>query len=298
MLSQRALEAFREVMRFGTMSGAAEELRVSQPAVSRLIRELETRLDLRLFSRHGGRINATPEAHELWTEVERNLIGMKQIERAAEQIKGGQRATLTIAAAPAFALTVLPDAVAELQTQYPELNAKFLSMTTLPVFRQVALRQCQIGFGMLSHHKFDTDTIHSGALPYRFICQTSHPLADKNYITVQDLAGEDFIGFDDSTMTGRNQDRLFSKMSRPPVVRFRSYLSHIVSALVLRGLGVGVVDPFTAITHEKMGGVSQPFQSTDRFEYVVIKAIGDKLTVESEILVQLFVKLTNQYHTE
>lgn len=65
------------------MSGTAEELRVSQPAVSRLIPELETRLGLRLFTRHGGRINATAEAHELWTEVERNLIGMKQIERAA-----------------------------------------------------------------------------------------------------------------------------------------------------------------------------------------------------------------------
>ena len=298
MLSQRALEAFREVMRYGTMSGAAEELRVSQPAVSRLIRELETRLGLRLFSRHGGRIIATPEAHELWTEVERNLIGMKQIERAAEQIKGGQRATLTIAAAPAFALTVLPDAVAKLQTQYPELNAKFLSMTTLPVFRQVALRQCQIGFGMLSHHKFETDTVHSGAVPYRFICQADHPLADKSHVTVEDLAGEDFIGFDDSTMTGRNQDRLFTKMSRPPVVRFRSYLSHIVSALVLRGLGVGAVDPFTAETHVKMGGISRPLLSAERFEYVVIKGLGDKLTAEAEILVQLFIELTDRYQIE
>lgn len=298
MLSQRALEAFREVMRYGTMSGAAEELRVSQPAVSRLIRELETRLGLRLFLRHGGRIIATPEAHELWTEVERNLIGMKQIERAAEQIKSGQRATLTIAAAPAFALTVLPDAVAELQTRYPELKAKFLSMTTLPVFRQVALRQCQIGFGMLSHHKFETDTVHSGSMPYRFISQANHPLADKSVVTVQDLSGQDFIGFDDSTMTGRNQDRLFSKMSRPPVVRWRNYLSHIVSALVLRGLGVGVVDPFTAETHEKMGGISRPFLSPDRFEYVVIKATGDKLNAESENLVNLFIELADRYHTE
>ena len=49
MLSQRSLEAFREVMRTGSVSGAAEELLVSQPAVSRLIRELEERLDLRLL---------------------------------------------------------------------------------------------------------------------------------------------------------------------------------------------------------------------------------------------------------
>lgn len=298
MISQRALEAFREVMRCGTVSGAAEEMRVSQPAISRLIRDLEDRLELRLFTRHGGRIAATPEAHEFWMEVERNLVGLKQIELAAEQIRRGQRATLSVAAAPVFALTVLPEAVAILHKKQPLLTTNFMSMTTLPVVRQVALGQCQIGFNMRTHHKFETDLVCGGELPYRLIATKDHPLADNDAVTVQDIAGQDFIGFEDSTQSGRNLDRLFAGMDNPPLVKFRSYLSHIVSVMCLRGLGIALVDPFTAETHELMGGVSRPFLSTDRFEYSVIKGVGARLSSECESLVEIFQTLANRHRDD
>mgnify|MGYP000103126339 CR=1 FL=1 len=295
MLSQRSLEAFREVMRCGTVSGAAEELRVSQPAISRQISELENKVGLRLFIRHGGRITATPEAHEFWTEVERNLVGLKQIERAAEQIKRGERATMTIAAAPVFALTVLPEAIAELHAHRSRLTNSFVSMTTLPPVPQVAAGQCQIGFGLRTHHKFETDVVCAGTLPYRFISKPDHPLAENASVSTEDLAGQDVVGFEDSTQTGRNLDRLFAGIPTPPKVRFRSYLSHIVSVMVLRGLGVGVVDPFTAETHERMGGVSRPFLSSECFGYCIIKATGARLSSECEALVQTFETLTDRH---
>ncbi|MDU9005588.1 LysR family transcriptional regulator [Sedimentitalea todarodis] len=298
MLSQRALEAFREVMRCGTISGAAEEMRVSQPAISRQIRDLEDRLGLCLFTRHGGRVTATPEAHEFWTEVERNLVGLKQIERAAEQIKRGQRSTITVAAAPVFALTALPEAVAVLHRQQPRMTTSSLSMTTLPVVRQVALGQCQVGFGMRTHHKFETDLVCAGALPYRFIAPSDHPLAEKPSIRVADLEGQDLVGFEDSTQTGRNLDRLFAGMANPPLVRFRSYLSHIVSVMVLRGLGIALVDPFTAETHEQMGGISRPFLSGERFEYSIIKAIGAQLSSECNELIETFESLADRHRID
>jgi DNA-binding transcriptional LysR family regulator len=298
MLSSRALEAFREVMRTGTVSGAAEELLISQPAVSRLIRELEERTGLRLFTRHGGRVAATPEAHEFWLEVERSFTGLKQIERAVEQIKRGQRATLTIAAAPAFAQAVLPEAVARLHAERPEFRAEFLSMTTLPVVRQVALRQCRLGFSILSQHKFEIDVVRTDALPYRFIAPAGHSLGEKDIISLQDLSGVDFVGFVDSTMTGRNFDRRFAKMRHPPVVKMRSYLSIVISALVQRGLGVGIIDPFTAEEHVRMGGISRPLQADERFEYTVIKPLGEKLSSECEALVEIFEALADRHRAE
>lgn len=295
MLSQRSLEAFREVMRTGTVSGAAEELLISQPAVSRLIRELEERTNLRLFTRHGGRVTATPEAHEFWTEVERSFTGLKHIERAAEQIKHGQRATVTIAAAPAFAQAALPQVVAQLHAERPEFRAEFLSMTTLPVVRQVALRQCQIGFGIPTQHKFEIDVVRTGALPYRFIAPAGHPLGEKDIVFIDDLAGLDFVGFVDSTMTGRMFDRRFAKMRRPPVVKMRSYLSIVISALVQRELGVGIIDPFTAEEHVRMGGISRPLQAEEQFEYSVIKPLGEKLSSECQALVDLFEALADSH---
>jgi DNA-binding transcriptional LysR family regulator len=282
-------------MRTGTISGAAEELLISQPAVSRLIRELEERTGLRLFTRHGGRVVATPEAHEFWTEVERSFAGLKQIERAVEQIKLGQRATVTIAAAPAFAHAALPEVVARLHAQRPEFRAEFLSMTTLPVVRQVALRQCQIGFGILTQHKFEIDVVRTGALPYRFIAPAGHPLGEKEIVAIDDLSGLDFVGFVDSTMTGRAFDRRFARMRKPPVVKMRSYLSVVISALVLRGLGVGIIDPITAEDHVRMGGISRTLKAEERFEYSVIKPLGGKLSPECEALVEIFEALAEMH---
>jgi len=293
MLSQRSLEAFRGVMRTGTVSGAAEELMISQPAASRLIRELEAYTGLRLFTRHGGRVMATHEAHELWIEVERSFTGLGQIERAVQQIKSGQRATITIAAAPALAQTALPEAVARLQALRPAFRAGFLSMTTLPVVRQVALRQCQIGFGVLTQHKLEIDVVKTGSLAYRFIAAAGHPLGEKDKVCVEDLAGLEFVGFVDSTMTGRLFDQRFARMRKPPVVKLRSFLSNVISALVLRGLGVGIIDPFTAEIHVRLGGISRPLVAEERFEYSVIKPLGEKLSAECDGLVTAFEELAD-----
>lgn len=295
MLSQRSLEAFRAVMRTGTVSGAAEELLISQPAASRLIRELEEKTGLRLFTRHGGRVAATHEAHEFWIEVERSFTGLSHIERAAQQIKSGQRATITIAAAPALAYSALPEAVARLQARRPGFGAEFLSMTTLPVVRQVALRQCQIGFGVLTQHKLEIDVVNTGSLAYRFIAEAGHPLGEKDEVCAEDLSGLDFVGFVDSTMTGRLFDQRFARMRKPPVVKLRSYLSNVISALVIRGLGVGIVDPFTAEVHVRLGGISRPWLGEERFDYSVIKPLGEKLSAECEGLVTVFEELADQH---
>lgn len=282
-------------MRTGTVSAAADELLISQPAVSRLIRDLETRLDLQLFTRHGSRVAATNEAHELWTEVERSFVGLTQIERAAEQIKHGYRATLTIASAPAFAQSVLPSVISDLLEHRPNFRAEFLSMTTLPVVRQVALRQCQIGFGIPTQHKYEIDVVKTGSVPFRFIAAPGHPLGEFDQIEPEQLAGLDFVGFVDSTATGRAFDRLFAKMKHPPVLKMKSYLSHIVSALVLRDIGVGIVDAFTAEDHARMGGIVRPMHVGERFEYSVIKPHGEKLSAECEALVDHFEKYAGRY---
>ncbi len=69
MLNPRQLEAFRAVMLSGGVTPAAELIGVSQPAVSRLIHDLQRALGLRLFERHGARLLPTGEAHSLYREV-------------------------------------------------------------------------------------------------------------------------------------------------------------------------------------------------------------------------------------
>ena len=70
-MNARQIEVFRTIMRLGTLTGAAQALNVSQPALSQLLLHAEDRLGYKLFRRLRGRLVPTPEALQLYPEAER-----------------------------------------------------------------------------------------------------------------------------------------------------------------------------------------------------------------------------------
>jgi DNA-binding transcriptional LysR family regulator len=91
-INARQVEAFRAVMVTGSMTSAAELLGVSQPAVSRLIRDFELAVTFRLFARRGNQIAPTPEAVSLLSEVERAFVGLARIAEHATAIRSQRSA--------------------------------------------------------------------------------------------------------------------------------------------------------------------------------------------------------------
>ena len=73
------IETFRALMRSSSTPKAATLLGVTQPAVSQSLKRLEPQAALPLFSRSGGRLLPTPEAHALLLEIDRVFIGMDAI---------------------------------------------------------------------------------------------------------------------------------------------------------------------------------------------------------------------------
>ncbi|OXH86866.1 LysR family transcriptional regulator, partial [Burkholderia multivorans] len=92
----RQIEAFRAVMQRHTVTRAARDLHISQPAVSRLIADLEARVGFVLFERQQGRFTPTAQARVLYEEVERAFIGLDRVAQAAEQIRAMRRGTLRV----------------------------------------------------------------------------------------------------------------------------------------------------------------------------------------------------------
>lgn len=288
MLSQRALEAFHATMITGSVSGAADMLHVSQPAVSRLIRDLEQAVGMALFLRMGGRVVPTAEAQELSAEVERAFIGLSTIEQAAAEIRRGHRSLISIAAMPALSQSVLPDVLAALHSERPDVQIELLPMRTQNVIRHVSVRQCQIGFTAPTRQQFDIDLLRSYQLPYRCIMPKNHELATLKEIALADLDERNFVAFTATAATGQMLDRAFASRRKPPRITARSHLSTIVAALVLRGMGVGIVDPFTAADMVAAGGISRPVTFMDDFAIAAIRPLGQKLTPELETILACF----------
>ena len=86
-MNNRQVEAFAAVMKSGTASRASEFLGVSQPAVSRMIAELEQSIGFALFDRVRSRLIPTPEGKLFYAEVEASFRGMDALRKAAARLR-------------------------------------------------------------------------------------------------------------------------------------------------------------------------------------------------------------------
>lgn len=272
MLSQRALEAFIAVMRAGSVSGAAARLSISQPAASRLIRDLEAQTGLLLFDRVGNRVSPTEAAHALASEVERAFVGLSEIEVAAREIGRGRRERLRIAGMPVLSMTLIPDVAADLEARgdLGEIDLEILSFSTQSVIHMVASRQVVLGFVAPVMETAEIRLLAHERVPIRCIMRPNDPLAACARIGLEDLSDRAVIGYSSTTTSGAMLDQLFAAMPAPPRIVARARLSSVVSALSLRGLGVGLVDAFTAVEHEARGGISRPVDIVETFGFSVI----------------------------
>ena len=277
MLTQRALEAFQAVMDAGSVTAAAHALGVSQPAISRLLRELEERTGLVLFERSGNRIVPTEDARALSIEVERAFVGLSRIEAAARDIALGSRATLGLAAIPALASAVLPDVVAELRARSDDAARTRVDIQSVRgenVLRAVRAREVQLGFVTPLHEAPDVAVLARHAFRFECVAAAGHPLPARASVAPEALSGHELVALAPATATGRMLERLLADMDAPPAITARSHLSSVVCALALRGLGVAIVDPFSAAEHRAKGGSSRPFETDERFSVSVIGAPG------------------------
>ena len=76
----RQLKAFNAVMQTGSITGAAKQMLVSQPSVTRLIRDLELNLGFALFVRQGRGIIATVEARRFHLAVESTFLNIERLD--------------------------------------------------------------------------------------------------------------------------------------------------------------------------------------------------------------------------
>src|SRR5689334_4895291 len=102
MLNLRQIEAFRAVIETGTVSRAAERLSISQPAVTKLIQNLEHGTGLQLFQRTPGRVSPTTEAMLLFDEVERIFKGLSGLQNFVGEIRTLHHGHLRVGVMPAL----------------------------------------------------------------------------------------------------------------------------------------------------------------------------------------------------
>lgn len=118
--SVRQLRAFAAVYHSGQLSSAADQLALTQPAVSVLLREFEERLGLRLFDRNTRSLRRTEAAEQAILFVERALAELDGLVSSMAELASGRRGRVRVAATSTIAQTLLPKAMLRFKQEHAD----------------------------------------------------------------------------------------------------------------------------------------------------------------------------------
>ncbi len=268
-INMRQIEAFRAVMLTGGITAAAGLMNVTQPAVSRLIHDLQARLGLRLFERRGARVVPTGEAHSLYREVERSFIGIDRILGIAVELRERRAGTLRIASLPALANSYLPRFVGRFLATRPGLDLALLGLTSRAVLDWVATGQCDVGFAELPVEHPAVTVEPLAAVPAMAVVPARHRLAKRHRLRPEDFDDEPFISLGHATLMQFRIDAAFSTAGVRRHMRVETPLSTIACAFAAAGVGLTIVDPFTAMLYGR-DVVAVPFEPRIDVEFGVL----------------------------
>lgn len=269
-MNLRQLEAFRAVMVTGTISRAARSLHLSQPAVSKLIAELEHSLGFGLFVRtRGTALEITPEADAFFHEVERSFTGIETLRRAARDIRNMVTGNLRIAALPALGVSFLPAVIREFQVAHPGVLVQLQTRSSETVRQWIANQQFDVGLAtrarVMPGIKMERFLRCAGAC----VLPPGHHLAAREVVGPADLVGESFISLAAEDPTRRRVDRIFEDAGVEPRIVVETQYAMTICGLVLEGVGCSILNPVTAADYVARGLVVRPFFPHIEFEYML-----------------------------
>lgn len=276
-LNPRQIEAFRALMLTSSTVRAAQLMHITQPAVSRLVRELQEALALRLFERVGNRLKPTHDARALYAEVERSFVGLDKIAQAARELATRHAGTLRIAAMPALCNGILPRYAGEFLASQDRIDLELYGMSSQAVVDWVVSEQCDLGFAAAPVGERAL-TVHTmPAVKYVAVVPSAHRLARRAVIRPRDLDGEPFVALGSTTRSRFRIDDVLAKEGVTPKARVRTPLSEIACALVAAGAGVSIVEPFTAQAFASRGVLVKRFEPAIDFQVAALYTSGHDL---------------------
>ncbi len=227
----------------GSMTGGGRLMSISQPAVTRLIRELEAELKLSLFRREGTHIEPTREGKELFREVSRHFVSTERIREAADAIREFNGGQLRVATILALSTSCIPKTVERFLQSYPSTVVTIHSGASLDIIDLVVNGSVDVGFVAIPPDRKDLVDEDVPASEAVCLVPRHHPLAERTVIRPLDLDGQDFISLGQSSLMRLELNALLQLAGSRPRIRVESLFSSTVAAYVNAGLGIAVVDP-------------------------------------------------------
>lgn len=244
-MTLRQLEILRALIRCSTTVAAAQELGMSQPAVSNALKAMEAQIGFALFERSNNRLFPTVEALGIQDEAEAIFALHGNLQSRLAHLREGRSGQLRIVATPPLGYSLVPPALRTFLASRPEVQVSFDVRRYEGAVDSVANGVAELGFalGLAAHPGLASEVVGRGTMVC--VLPPDHRLTALPSISPADLAPHPFIALERGTRLGEAVRASFALAGAP----FRSTVEvrYCNTACVLAGAGVGaaVVDPFS-----------------------------------------------------
>lgn len=251
----RQLRAFVELAKTQNFTQAAQNLFITQSALSSLIKQMELNLGLPLFDRSTRHVSLTDVGQDLYPYIDQILIDLGNVLEEAANLKALKKGLVRIAAPQLLACTLLPQSIAAFQQLYPEIQVQLIDCGVEQIETKVLSNEVDLGISPERDHSTD---IHPTLLFESAFCVVSpkehpfnqhhtiawHGLQDQPLILLQGQFTKKLSGDLDSTEFG-------PELNLRPVSQV-NFMSTALS-LVNSGLGLTICLPYARSLVEAYG---------------------------------------------
>ena len=241
------LRIFHTVARLGSFSRAAEELSISQPAVSIQVRELEKSMGSALLNRMRRGLQLTDTGQAVYSYTRRIFSLAEEMQSAVQDIQGLRSGRLTIGSSTTPGEYILPWVIGQFQQRYPEVEVSLSISNTQSVVERIHNRELDLGMAGAP-----ISLVGLVCFPYVFdeivvIASPDHPLITGAKATLSDLEGQRFILREQGSATRRSAEDCLMEYGVSVKVVMELGSNEAVKRAVAAGLGLGMVSKFAVI---------------------------------------------------
>lgn len=239
-LTLRQLKVFETVARHLSFSRAADELCLSQPAVSMQVKQLETNINLPLFEQMGKQIYLTEAGHELYQYSRDIMQRLSDLEVALDEIKGMERGKLNIAVVTT-ANYFAPHLLAKFCQRYSGVTVSLNVSNRESVIKQ--LDDNVIDLAIMGQPPENLDIVSKSFMqnPLVVIAPPDHLLCKEDNIPVKRLAKETFLVREPGSGTRGAMERFFKQHGVKVNKGMETDTTEAIKQAVQAGMGLGIM---------------------------------------------------------
>ena len=239
-LTLRQLQVFEKVSSHLNYSRAAEELYLSQPAVSMQIKQLEESIGLPLFEQMGKKIFLTEAGRELQHYSRTITQQLSEMEVVFNEMKGLNQGKLTLSVVNT-ANYFTPQLLAKFCQQHPNINVILHVANRDAVLKQLADNSTDLA--IMGQTPDDADISAESFLdnPLVVIAAINHPLAKLKQVKFAQLASETFLSREIGSGTRSAMERVFAQHKIQPRISMEMETNEAIKQAVQAGMGLGIL---------------------------------------------------------